>query len=358
MLMHAGCSVLLVLCCQPFRRNICCNAQMWLTTVLMQLRRSGYLKRLQLAGQPAANGAGPSLGTASASAASAAHAQLLQTLGGHKGPAVAAPGPSGLAGSSIGPGGLAAPRAVRPQDSQASMQLADLAMALKKQVRQSGYARGTLQAGQTIMRQHEQDHAAVSRSSPAGAVHCPQRLLSVVVCLQAAAPLPGTSGASAFSQPGAGALGNDGGSSGGGGGGSSTPSRMRRQGSDGLRRGSSGSLPNGTRGTTGATPPALVSALRWDSASIGAGFDDVPRSERTRVSIIPLPCDEPVADTAGPATGRRTGKRTARDSLSSEALPFKKRMDLNRAAAIAATGDDDGSESAEEGAEMALVRMR
>jgi hypothetical protein len=227
----------------------------------LDLYWSGYLKRLQLAGQPVANGPGSSLSAASASAASAAHAQLLQTLGGHKGAAPAAPGPSGLAGSSIGPGGLAAPRAVRPQDSQASMQLADLAMALKK---------------------------------------------------QAAAPLPGTSGASAFSQPAAAAWGNDGGSSGNGGG-SSTPSRpagMRRQGSDGLRRGSSGSLPSGMRGTT------------------------------------------------APATGRRTGKRTARDALASEALPFKKRMDLNRAAATAAAADDDGSESAEEGAEMALVRMR
>lgn len=257
MMMHDSCNVLRLLCCQPFCRNTCCNAHMWLTTVLMQLRRSGYLKRLQLAGQPAANGAGPSSGTASALAASAAHAQLLQTLGAHKGVASAAPGPSGLAGSSIGPGGLAAPRAVRPQDSQASMQLADLAMALKKQVRQNAYALGTVQAGQTMMR--EQDRAAVLRPSPAGAVHCFQWLLSVVVCLQAAGPLPGTSGASAFSQPGAVALGNDGGSSGGAG--SSTPGRMRREGSDGLRRGSSGSLPNGTRGITGALPPALASAL-------------------------------------------------------------------------------------------------
>ena len=173
---------------------------------------------------------------------------------------------------------------------------------------------------------------------------------------QAAAPLPGTSGASAFSQPAAGALGTDGGSSGGGG--SSNPSRMRRQGSDGLRRGSSGSLPNGTRGTTGVLQPRTWQRFVMDNMSIGACAGGVACSERTCVSIIPLPCDEPVTRAAGSATGRRTGKRTARDSLSSEALPFKKRMDLNRAAAIAAAGDGDGSESAEEGAEMALVRMR
>jgi hypothetical protein len=180
---------------------------------------------------------------------------------------------------------------------------------------------------------------------------------TVVAHPQAAAPLPGTSGASAFSQPGAVALGNDGGSSGGGAG-SSTPSRMRRQGSDGLRRGSSGSLPNGTRGTTGAPPPALPVLCDGTVHQSVQVLVIYPAVTAHRVSIIPLPCGDLMTDTAGLATGRRTGKRTARDSLSSEALPFKKRMDLNRAAAITAAGDDDGSESAEEGAEMALVRMR
>jgi len=58
------------------------------------------------------------------------------------------------------------------------------------------------------------------------------------------------------------------------------------------------------------------------------------------------------------ATGKRTGKRSARDTLASEALPFKKRPDLNRAPPAPAVADDDEDDLAEEGAEMALVRMR
>lgn len=58
------------------------------------------------------------------------------------------------------------------------------------------------------------------------------------------------------------------------------------------------------------------------------------------------------------ATGKRTGKRSARDTLASEALPFKKRPDLNRAPPAPAAADDDEDDLAEEGAEMALVRMR
>jgi hypothetical protein len=85
---------------------------------------------------------------------------------------------------------------------------------------------------------------------------------------------------------------------------------MRRQGSDSLRRGSSGFASNGARPTPG-----------------------------------------PIA------TGKRTGKRSARDTLASEALPFKKRPDLNRAPPAAAAADDDDEEF-EEGPEMALVRMR
>lgn len=64
---------------------------------------------------------------------------------------------------------------------------------------------------------------------------------------------------------------------------------------------------------------------------------------------------------AGLATGKRGTKRTARDSLATETLPLKKRLDLNRAAATDADAADDADgdgESAEEGAEMALVRMR
>lgn len=199
------------------------------TTALLACRPE-YLRQLQLAGQPAAGAAGaasgPGLGptpssASTAAAAADAHAQLLQALNGHAAVAAAAAagprglGPSGLGSAglatagSLASGNLAAPRAVRPQDSHAPMQLADLALALRK---------------------------------------------------QAAAPLPGTSGASAFSQPAANGWNSD---NGGGGNGGGTPSRtaamrrqgsngLRRQGSDGLRRGSSGSLPGSARGTPGA----------------------------------------------------------------------------------------------------------
>jgi hypothetical protein len=107
----------------------------------MHARRPDYLQRLQLGGLLAASGGGVGLWGVPASAASAAaigaHQQLLQALGGHKDATPAVPSPSGLAGSSISPGGLAAPRAVRPPESRALMQLADLAMALRMQVHHS-----------------------------------------------------------------------------------------------------------------------------------------------------------------------------------------------------------------------------
>jgi hypothetical protein len=40
-MMHDGCNVLRLLCCQPFRRNIWRNAHMWLTTVLMRCAGRG-----------------------------------------------------------------------------------------------------------------------------------------------------------------------------------------------------------------------------------------------------------------------------------------------------------------------------
>ena len=51
-------------------------------------------------------------------------------------------------------------------------------------------------------------------------------------------------------------------------------------------------------------------------------------------------------------TGRRTGKRTVRDVPPRDSLPLKKR------AAAAAAEPSDGEDSDEEGAEVALMRMR
>lgn len=196
-------------------------------TLLSSCCRPNYLLQLQLAGQPNA----PPAGAAPADAA-AAHLQLLQALGR---PATAAAAASrsgapypllggGLPGS---PGGLAAPRAVRLQDSQVPMSLSDFAVQLRK--------------------------------------HAP-------------AALPGSSGASAFSQPAGhgaaktntaahGASSFDGGAAGATAGGGSAALGMHRQGSDGLkrqgsdslrrqgsdspRRGSSSSLPSSVRGTPG-----------------------------------------------------------------------------------------------------------